>query len=42
MTHVAFLKLLSLIDPKLSFDTAWSKQTRGAEVIQPEIPLPYG
>jgi hypothetical protein len=37
MTHSAFLKLLSLIGPKLSFDTGLSKQTRGAEVIQPEV-----
>ncbi len=37
MTHAAFLKFLSLIGPKLAFDTGLLNQTRGAEVIQPDI-----
>jgi hypothetical protein len=37
ITHAAFLNLLSLRGPKLAFDTGFSNQTRGAEVVQPEI-----
>ncbi len=39
MTHAAFLKLLSLIGPKLAVDTGLSNQTRGAKVIQPDIAI---